>query len=215
MKCECKQYTIKVTEGNEWGLLLQLKTNTYESDRPIDVDIDFANLQNIVVKIDGADWEYSVEQGGILLMIPADMPLGPHNVTLTATYFGVDIRAAYYECFTIMHWSYESNVPNYIPEAPMSSEMAYIYVGLANDEQLDELKAEYRRKIAAATAAESAAREAEEEFDRKAAALDDVATKTQVGQLEQFWGITGATEFEAATAQEITEELNNIWNEIN
>ena len=92
-QCRC-QYTIKVTEGNEWDLLLQLKTDTYESDQPISGDIDFRALEDVVTTIDGIEWEHTIEDNGVMLHIPADMERGPHNVELTATYFGVDIRAA-------------------------------------------------------------------------------------------------------------------------
>lgn len=123
MNCTCeKQYTIKVTEGNEWGLLLTLKTRTYESDQPIDEDIDVAMLQDIVITVDGEEWTaWTIDDNGILLTIPADEPLGPHNVELTGTYYGIPIRAAYFECFTIMPWSYMSDAGNYLPDSPIAS----------------------------------------------------------------------------------------------
>lgn len=179
MKCRC-QYTIKVTEGNEWDLLLQLKTDTYESDQPISGDIDFRALEDVVTTIDGNEWPHTIEDNGVMLHIPADMERGPHNVELTATYFGVEIRAAYFECFTIVKWSYESNVRNFIPEAPQASELAFVYVGITDDAELAALKAELRAEIAEMRAAKEHYEAMVEEYAEKIAELDDLATKADV-----------------------------------
>jgi hypothetical protein len=226
-QCRC-QYTIKVTEGNEWDLLLQLKTDTYESDQPISGDIDFRALEDVVTTIDGIEWEHTIEDNGVMLHITAEEPegwqgqpwRGPHNVELTATYFGVEIRAAYFECFTIVKWSYESNVRNFIPEAPLASELAFVYVGITDDDELERIKAELRQEVAAARAAKEQYEAMAEEYAEKIAELDDLATKTDVTtaqeSIEGTLGTATATTTqniatnEAHTAQNITAAKNEI-----
>lgn len=173
MNNTCKrQYTIKVTEGNAWGLLLRLKSQTYVSSKPVDVDIEARHLENISIEVGGKQWDdYSVEDEGVLVNIPATMACGVYSVKLTATYFDVDICAAYFECFAIVPWSYQSTAGNYIPESPVATEAAYIYVGVIDDAELEALKAAWRLKIAAAEAAKAAAEAAREEFDTKAETL--------------------------------------------
>ena len=188
MNCN-KQYTIKVTEGNAFGLLLQLKSRTFRSSEPIDENIDATQLQDIVIKINGTEFtDFTADEDGVLLNIPEDKPVGTYNVELAATYYGVEIRAAYYECFSIVPWSYQSDAINYIPGSPISAEAAYLVVGVISDQELEELKAEYRRKIAAAEAAEEAAEAAKEAYDEKAEALDDIAQQTTLTAVQDKIG---------------------------
>ena len=49
MKCECKQFTIKVTQGNAWQLLLPLRTAHWEQDKQIVENVDVDALQDIGV----------------------------------------------------------------------------------------------------------------------------------------------------------------------
>lgn len=181
MKCECKQFTIKVTQGNAWQLLLPLRTAHWEQDRQIVENVDVDALQDIVVYVDGEVWQdWAMDERGPLLTIPADMPFGAHNVEMTATYFGVEIRAAYFECFTIVRWSYESNTGQFIPDAPITGEAAYVYIGITDDQEIDALKAELRQKIAAANAEKARYEALVEEYAEKIEELDDLATKTDV-----------------------------------
>ena len=200
MKCECKQFTIKVTQGNAWQLLLPLRTAHWEQDKQIVENVDVDALQDIVVYVDGEVWQdWAMDERGPLLTIPADMPFGAHNVEMTATYFGVEIRAAYFECFTIVRWSYESNTGQFIPDAPITGEAAYVYIGITDDQEIDALKAELRRKIAAANAAKEQYEAMAQEYAEKIEELDDLATKTDVTTAQQ--SIEGAV----ATAQAAVE----------
>lgn len=232
MSMKCCQYTIKVTEGNEWDLLLQLKTGTYEADKLITEDIEFSNLHDVVVTIDGQPWLFTIEQNGVQLHIPADMSLGPYDVELTAMYNGAAIRAAYYECFTIVKWSYDSNIGNYIPEAPQASELAYVYVGMMNDEELETLKQQYRDAIATTEAARLQYEAAKDAFNEKAEgieSLDDVAQQSTSLQIKdkldnlnvdsedarmvaQFFGLPSALPdgCEFMTAEEVCSTLEDI-----
>ena len=181
MNCECKQFTIKVTQGNAWQLLLPLRTAHWEQDKQIVENVDVDALQDIVVYVDGEEWQdWAMDERGPLLTIPADMPFGAHNVEMTATYFGVEIRAAYFECFTIVRWSYESNTGQFIPDAPITGEAAYVYIGITDDQEIDALKAELRQKIAEANAAKEQYEAMVEEYAEKIEELDDLATKTDV-----------------------------------
>ena len=199
MKCECKQFTIKVTQGNAWQLLLPLRTAHWEQDKQIVENVDVDALQDIVVYVDGEEWQdWVMDERGPLLTIPADMPFGAHNVEMTATYFGVEIRAAYFECFTIVRWSYESNTGQFIPDAPITGEAAYVYIGITDDQEIDALKAELRQKIAEANAAKEQYEAMVEEYAEKIEELDNLATKTDV---------TAST---GTTADNITTAKNEI-----
>jgi hypothetical protein len=221
MKCECKQFTIKVTQGNAWQLLLPLRTAHWEQDKQIVENVDVDALQDIVVYVDGEEWQdWAMDERGPLLTIPSDMPFGAHNVEMTATYFGVEIRAAYFECFTIVRWSYESNTGQFIPDAPITGEAAYVYIGITDDEEIDALKAELRQKIAEANAAKARYEAMVEEYAEKIEELDDLATKTDVTtaqeSIEGTVGTATATTTqniatnEAHTAQNITAAKNEI-----
>ena len=182
MKCDNKQYTINVTYGNEFDLVLRLKSRTFESSKPIDEDIDATKLENLVVKIGNEVWtDVRTDESGVICHIPADLPIGTYNVYLTATYNGVAIRAAYFECLNIPNWSYKSDAENYLPGSPIVSDAAYIIGGPLTDEEVEELKAELRLKIAAAEEAKEAYEQAKADFDAKAEGLDsltDVAQET-------------------------------------
>lgn len=210
MKCECKQFTIKVTQGNAWQLLLPLRTAHWEQDKQIVENVDVDALHDIVVYVDGEEWQdWAMDDRGPLLTIPADMPFGAHNVEMTATYFGVEIRAAYFECFTIVRWSYESNTGQFIPDAPITGEAAYVYIGITDDQEIDALKAELRRKIAAANAAKEQYEAMAQEYAEKIAELDDLATKTDVTTSTGTTAQNIATN-EAHTAANITAAKNEI-----
>ena len=210
MKCECKQFTIKVTQGNAWQLLLPLRTAHWEQDKQIVENVDVDALQDIVVYVDGEVWQdWVMDERGPLLTIPADMPFGAHNVEMTATYFGVEIRAAYFECFTIVRWSYESNTGQFIPDAPITGEAAYVYIGITDDEEIDALKAELRQKIAEANAAKARYEALVEEYAEKIEELDDLATKTDVTTSTGTTAVNIATN-EAHTAQNITTAKDEI-----
>lgn len=181
MNCN-KQYTIKVTEGNAFGLLLQLKSRTFQSSVPIDEDIDATHLEDIVIKVNNEAFaDFTVDESGVLMNIPADMAVGTYNVELTGSYYDVEIRAGYFQCFSIVPWSYQSDAVNYIPGSPIATEAAYVVVGIIDDQELEDLKAELRLKIAAAEAAKEAADQAKEDFDEKAEALDNLDNVAQQG----------------------------------
>ena len=216
----CKrQYTIKVTEGNAWRLLLRLKSQTYVSSKPVDVDIEARHLENISIEVGGKQWtDYSVEDEGVLLNIPATMPRGVYSVKLTATYFDVDICAAYFECFAIVPWSYQSTAGNYIPESPVATEAAYIYVGAIDDAELEALKAAWRLKIAAAEAAKAAAEAAREDFDTKAETLTGTIGSQQdtIGSQQDTIASQQRTIAEqGSVVQQLSQPIGGMLTEIN
>ena len=177
---KCMQHnTIKVPQGNAWQLLLPLKTAHWVGKDLVTETIDYRALEDVQVLIDGVVWEdRQMTEDGPLCNIPADMPLGPHNTVITATYFGVEVKAAYFENFTIVAWSFESNVGEHLLDAPLVSEAAYIYVSITDDVELEELKQQYRDAIAACETARLQYEAAKEEFDEKAEQLNDVAQQT-------------------------------------
>ena len=177
---KCMQHnTIKVPQGNAWQLLLPLKTAHWSGKDLVTETIDYRALEDVQVLIDGVVWEdWQMTEDGPLCNIPADMPLGPHNTVITATYVGVEVKASYFENFTIVAWSFESNVGEHLLDAPLVSEAAYIYVGITDDEELEALKQQYREETAACETARLEYEAAKEEFDEKAEQLDDVAQQT-------------------------------------
>ena len=184
MKCECP-YTLKVPIGNAFQVLFPVKTAEWkDGERAVEV-ADVHALTDIVVKVDGEEWQqgWEMDERGPLVNFPKDsLAKGPHNVEITADYFGVAIRAAYFECITMVQWSYESNIGNYIIGSPLVAEAAYIYVGITDDEELEALKQQYRNAIAATETARLAYEAAKEEFNEKAEQLDDVAKETTLLQ---------------------------------
>ena len=184
MKCECP-YTLKVPLGNAFQVLFPVRTAEWkDGERTVEV-ADVRALTDIVVKVDGEEWQlgWEKEELGTLVKFPAySLAKGPHNVEITADYFGVAIRAAYFECITMVQWSYESNVGNYIIGSPLVAEAAYIYVGITDDEELEQLKQQLRTSIAETEQARLAYEAAKEEFDEKAEQLDDVAKESTLLQ---------------------------------
>ena len=184
MKCECP-YTLKVPIGNAFQVLFPVRTAEWkDGERTVEV-ADVRALTDIVVKVDGEEWQqgWEKEELGTLVKFPAySLAKGPHNVEITADYFGVAIRAAYFECITMVQWSYESNVGNYIIGSPLVAEAAYIYVGITDDEELEALKQQLRTSIAETEQARLAYEAAKEEFDEKAEQLDDVAKESTLLQ---------------------------------
>ena len=183
MKCECP-YTLKVPLGNAFQVLFPVKTAEWkDGERTVEV-ADVRALTDIVVKVDGDEWQgWEMDDKGPLVNFPKDsLAKGPHNVEITADYFGVAIRAAYFECITMVQWSYESNIGNYIIGSPLVAEAAYIYVGITDDEELEALKQQYREATAACETARLEYEAAKEEFDEKAEQLDDVAKESTLLQ---------------------------------
>lgn len=183
MKCECP-YTLKVPLGNAFQVLFPVKTAEWkDGERTVEV-ADVRALTDIVVFVDGDEWQdWEMDERGPLVNFPANsIAKGPHNVEVTADYFGVSIRAAYFECITMVQWSYESNIGNYIIGSPLVAEAAYIYVGITDDEELEQLKQQYRDATAACETARLEYEAAKEEFDEKAEQLDDVAKESTLLQ---------------------------------
>ena len=208
-KCNFEQNTIKVPQGNAWQLLLPLSTAKWRGQDLVTESIDYRALEDIAVFIDGDEWDYTLQENGILCDIPADMPLGPHNTVITATYFGVEVKASYFENFTIVQWSFESNVGEHLQDSPLISSPAYIYVGITDDQELEALKQQYRNAIASCETARLAYEASKAEYDRKAEALDDVAKQSTMLQefaltLEAIAGIHIDIPEDIATEEDVT-----------
>ena len=208
-KCNFEQNTIKVPQGNAWQLLLPLSTAKWRGQDLVTESIDYRALEDIAVFIDGDEWDYTRQENGILCDIPADMPLGPHNTVITATYFGVEVKASYFENFTIVQWSFESNVGEHLQDSPLISSPAYIYVGITDDQELEALKQQYRNAIASCETARLQYEAAKEAYDEKAEALDDVAKQSTMLQefaltLEAIAGIHIDIPEDIATEEDVT-----------
>ena len=211
MKCECP-YTLKVPLGNAFQVLFPVKTAEWkDGERTVEV-ADVRALTDVAVFVDGDEWSlgWEMDERGPIVNFPKDsLAKGPHNVEITADYFGVAIRAAYFECITMVQWSYESNIGNYIIGSPLVAEAAYIYVGITDDAELEALKQQYRNAIAATETARLQYEAAKEAYDEKAEALDDVAKQSTMLQefaltLEAIAGIHIDIPEDIATEEDVT-----------
>lgn len=182
-QCMHKIETVKVPKGNAFGLLLPFKTARWEDAELVPDNIDIRYLEDVVITIDDQTWEdYEMDERGPIVHIGADdFDLGAHNATIEATYAGVAIRGAFYECFTIVEWSFESNVEQHLPDAPLIAETSYVYIGITDDAELEALKQQYREATAACETARLAYEAAKEELEEKAEQLNDVAQESTLG----------------------------------
>ena len=211
MSCAFSQNTIKVPEGNSWQMLLPLKTAKWRGDRLVTETIDYRALEEIAVFIDGVEYDdWQMTEDGPLVNMPAgQFEKGPHNTVITAAYFGVEVKASYFENFTIVAWSFESNVGEHLQESPLISDPAYIYIGITDDEELEALKQQYRNAIASCETARLQYEAAKEAYDEKAEALDDVAKQSTMLQefaltLEAIAGIHIDIPEDIATEEDVT-----------
>ena len=183
-QCMHKIETVKVPQGNAFGLLLPFKTARWENNELVPDNIDIRYLEDVVITIDGEVWtDYEMDDRGPIVQIGAEdfNELGAYNAEITATYAGVAIRGAYYECFTRVEWSFESNVELHLPDSPLIAETSYVYIGITDDQELEALKQQYRNAIASCETARLQYEAAKEAYDEKAEALDDVAKESTLG----------------------------------
>lgn len=170
-----KPQNIKIVEGNSFALLLTLKSRTYTADgRANDQDIDLSRLTNICVKIGGVEYIFSKEDAGLQIVVPGTLAKGTYDVTMTGMYDGAQVRAAYFEAITIVAWNNQADAEQYIAGSPVVLHAAFVIGGAFTDAELETLKTEYRRRIAAAEAAEQAAEDAKEAFDTAAENLGNL-----------------------------------------
>ena len=185
----CKPTNIKITEGNAFALICPIRSRQWQGVSQIDENIDPTLLQNVVVKVNGVSWaDFELTAQGVVIAFPAELKKDTYNVEIAATYNDIAIRAAYFEAFTIVAWSYQSDAENYVPESPIVADAAYCVAGNWTDEELDELKADYRAAIAEAEAAKEAADEAKEEYIEKAEQLDGVAQQATLENVQNKIG---------------------------
>lgn len=182
----CNNYnTIKVTAGNAFSLLLPLKEKQFVSELPIEEVINAALLTDVQVLLNNEEWsEFELGEDGVLVHFPSTLSKGVYNIELTAKYGGIAIRAAYFQCLSIVSWSYQSDAEYYIPTSPLVADAAFV-ISVNGDEELTALKEQYRNAIAA-TEAEKA------EYARKVAELNGVAQESTSQEiLVEVIGIKG------------------------
>ena len=222
-QCMHKIETVKVPQGNAFGLLLPFKTARWENNELVPDNIDIRYLEDVVITIDGEPWtDYEMDERGPIVQIGAEdfNELGAYNAEITATYAGVAIRGAYYECFTRVEWSFESNVELHLPDSPLVAETSYVYIGITDDQELEALKQQYRNAIASCETARLQYEAAKEAYDEKAEALDDVAKQSTMLQefaltLEAIAGIHIDIPENLATSDDVTAAKNAIIYAIN
>lgn len=196
---------IRITEGNNFSLILPLRSRTYVATKPIDEDIDPEQLENVVVTFGGVEYTAQRTAKGVQIDLPSTLGVGTYDIILTADYLESKIRAAYESAVTIVPWSAQSTAEQYIAGSPIVMRAAYVLSGVMTDSELEALKAEWREKIAEAEQAKKEAEEAKQEFIKKSEQLDDVAKETTSQEIKQLIindGIPRAEEY-AADIREI------------
>ena len=202
----CENFpNIRITEGNAFALLLPLRTRTYVATRPIDEDIDYTLLNNIVFTFGGVEYAAEATEQGVKIILPDTLAVGTYNAILTAEYLGNDIRAAYESAVTIVSWSEQSSAEQYIVGSPIVMRAAYVLSGAMTDEELESLKEEYRAKKAQLQQAIAEAEQAKEEFIEKAEQLNDVAKETTSQEIKELIINEGIEH-----AHEYAEEIHEI-----
>ena len=166
---------IRITEGNNFSIILPLLSRTYVATRPIDEEIDPEQLENVVVTFGGVQYPAQRTTRGVQIDLPATLSVGTYNILLTAEYLGSNIRAAYESAVTIVPWSEQSTAEQYITGSPIVLRAAYVLSGALTDAELEALKEEYREKNAQLAQAIADAEAAKREWEEKAADLDGVA----------------------------------------
>lgn len=166
---------IRITEGNNFSIILPLLSRTYVATRPIDEEINPEQLQNVAVTFGGVSYPVQLTERGVQINLPATLAVGTYNILLTAEYLGSSIRAAYESAVTIVPWSEQSTAEQYIAGSPIVLRAAYVLSGALTDAELEALKEEYREKNAQLEQAIADAEAAKREWEEKAADLDGVA----------------------------------------
>ena len=173
---------IRITEGNNFSLVLTLRSRTYVATKPIDEDIDPEQLENVVVTFGGVEYHAQRTAQGVQIDLPATLAVGTYNILLTADYLESKIRAAYESAVTIVPWSAQSTAEQYIAGSPIVLRAAYVLSGALTDAELEALKEEYREKIAEAEQAKADADAAKEHYDQLAEEISGVAQEATLTQ---------------------------------
>lgn len=180
---ECGKQNIKIVEGNEFALVLPLKQRTFVASIPIDEDIVYADLQDVVLKIGDTQFTATLETYGVQVLVPYNaLPRGTYDILLTATYHGSKIQAAYFEALTRVQYNSQSDAQQYIAGSPIVLDAAYVIGGTLTDAELEALKEEYREKNAQLAQAIEDAEEAKEHYDQLAEQLTGVAQEETLTQ---------------------------------
>lgn len=225
----CENFpNIRITEGNAFALILPLRTRTYISSQPIDEDIDYTLLNNIVFTFGGVEYAAEATEIGVKVILPDTLVVGTYNAILTAEYLGSEIRAAYESAVTIVPWSAQSTAEQYIAGSPIVMRAAYVLSGAMTDAELEALKEEYREKKSQLDRAIAEAEAAKAEWEQKAADIDGVAQEStsheiltavekinveSADQVAEFFGLPQALpQFTYATYQEVIDIVDDVYN---
>lgn len=174
----CNFPTIKITEGNAFTLIFQLKRRSYVAERPIDEDIDVTRLSNVHVTLGGVEYAPTIETYGVRIDVPATLVRGTYDGLLTADYDGNAIRGAYESCVQIVAWNAQSNAQQYILGSPVATKAAYVLGYMPTDAEVEALKQQLRDQIAAAEQAEAEAIAEKERYAEAFEHLDDIAKES-------------------------------------
>lgn len=178
----CNFPTIKITEGNAFTLIFPLKRRSYVAERPIDEDIDVTRLTNVRVTLGGIEYAPTIETYGVRIDVPDTLVRGTYDGLLTADYDGNAIRGAYESCVQIVEWNAQSNAQQYILGSPVATKAAYVLGYMPTDEEVEALKQQLRKQIAAAEQAEAEAIAEKERYAEALEHLDDVAKESTLLQ---------------------------------
>lgn len=163
--------TIRIPRGNRFDIYIPIE---WMDGGRVQAE-ELSNLQVVLKRSNHSETiPASIEITDSRFVVHPDdiLPLGSYDITITAINGGNAVCLPLNNCFAVCEWA---NGANYADDVVCEKQ---VLVGVAvSDAELEALKAQYRAAIASAQAAEAAAEAARAEYDRKAEALDGVATE--------------------------------------
>lgn len=173
--------------------------------------IDASTLTNVAVTAGNGckkiDIGYQPFEHWLVLQFGGDLEVGPYNIRIDGKLeSGREFSLALSKAVEIVNWDKDSNWDRFIVGDHVElTDAPFITGTFYTDAELEQLKAEYREKIAEAEQAKEEAEEAKAEWEQKAADLDGVAQEaTSQSILTRTGEAKTAAEAAAQAAQAIS-----------
>lgn len=169
--------TLKIVKGQPfvlWVPTIMLNADGKQA-------IDASTLTNVAVTAGNGckkiDIGYQPFEHWLVLQFGGDLEVGPYNIRIDGKLeSGREFSLALSKAVEIVNWDNDSNWDRFIVGDHVElTDAPFITGTFYTDAELEQLKAEWREKIAEAEQAKEEAEEAKEEFVQKALMLDNVA----------------------------------------
>lgn len=173
----------KITEGNAFAL--NIRQAVWRTLGGVIQPLQASELVDVHLYVGSGSskntaTEYNVTADGdtISAVMPATLKRGVYRTWLTAIYNGREVASNCDAAFEIV--AFDEHYQAYAPERVDAPMAVYMQPADVTDAELEQLKAEFRKKNAALDAAKAEAEQARQEYIAKAEALENVATSEQV-----------------------------------